>query len=283
VTLLLGHSAKAVIEDAGRIGAVVVESKGAPPSELHGRLIVAADGRHGKLGELARVPAVQSSHGRFLHFAYYEGLELAAGEASMIWFSNPDVAYCFPNEANLTVVAMMPTKDKLAAFRANPEEALISTFDRLPHAPKLRGARRVSDILGMIEMPNHERPPAARGMAFVGDAALTSDPIFGVGCGWALQSAQWLADAVGPALQANGPLEPALQAYATEHRARLKADEMIAGGFQRVGGRIMQPKQFFNPATLLRILWVNLTGKPLRALGPRLHAATARHGARSAA
>ena len=43
-------------------------------------------------------------------------------------------------------------------------------------------------------MPNKMRPAARPGLAFVGDAALATDPLFGVGCGWAFQSAEWLVD-----------------------------------------------------------------------------------------
>ena len=38
------------------------------------------------------------------------------------------------------------------------------------------------------------RNPVAPGLALVGDAALATDPLFGVGCGWAFQTAEWLAD-----------------------------------------------------------------------------------------
>jgi flavin-dependent dehydrogenase len=298
VTLLLGSSAKAVIEEDGRIAGVIAERKDEPPRELRARLVIGADGRQGRLGDLAGVPSVSSAHGRFLYFAYYEGLELASGDASMIWFGNPDAAYCFPNDANLTVVAVMPTKDKLPAFRADLEAAFVSTIEALPHGPKLRGARRVSEIMGMIEMPNHVRPAAARGMAFIGDAALTSDPIYGVGCGWALQSAQWLADAVGPALLAGGDLPAALDGYAARHAAELKShhaliadqssgrrfnliervlfrgvarDRTLARGFQRMAARVIQPREFLTPRTMLRLLWVNLSNQPPLALAPRSH------------
>jgi 2-polyprenyl-6-methoxyphenol hydroxylase-like FAD-dependent oxidoreductase len=51
------------------------------------------------------------------------------------------------------------------------------------------------------------------GLALVGDAALTSDPAQGVGCGWAFQSAERLADAVAPALLDGGNLPAALRRY----------------------------------------------------------------------
>lgn len=310
VNLMLGHRVTAVLREGDRVSGVRVESTGAPTRALRARLVVAADGRHGKLGELAGVPAIASEHERFLYYAYYENLELASGDASMIWFGDPDAAYCFPNDGNTTVVAVMPTKQHLPAFRADMEGAFLSYFERLPHAPKLRAARRVSDFLGMIEMPNHTRPPAAAGMAFIGDAALTSDPIFGIGCGWALQSAEWLADAAGPALCRHEALQPALERYAAEHTARLMAhhkliagqssgrrfnllerllfraaarDEKIAAGFQGVASRRVHPAAFLTPVTLLRMLWVNLTNKPLLARGPRRHGATSRGTARSAA
>jgi len=55
-------------------------------------------------------------------------------------------------------------------------------------------------------MTNVAHTPSAPGMALVGDAALAIDPLWGVGCGWALQSAEWLADSVAPALvQARRP------------------------------------------------------------------------------
>lgn len=298
VTLLLGHSATQVIEEAGTIAGVIEQGKDGPERKLRARLVVAADGRHGKLGELAGVPAQTSAHGRFFYYAYYEDVALPSGTASMVWFGEPDIAYCFPNDDGKTIVAVMPGKAKLPVFRQDVEAALLAMFDALPHAPQLRKARRVSDFLGMLEMPNHMRPAAARGMAFVGDAALTSDPIFGIGCGWALQSAEWLADCVGPALSAHADLDAALSAYREQHADRLHAhhamissistgrpfnlferllfssvarDETMARAFQMVTSRFLKPTQALGPALLLRMLWVNLTKKPLRAQGPQLH------------
>ena len=263
--------------------------------DVRAKLVVAADGRQGKLGELARVPAVQSPHGRLFYFAYSEDLVLASGDSSVVWFGDPDTAYCFRNDARRTVVAVMPTKDKLPAFRANVEEAFVALVEALPHAPRLRDAKRVSDILGMIEMPNHLRPSTARGMAFIGDAALTSDPMFGIGCGWALQSAEWLAEAVGPALKSGAALDHALAQFAARHHASLSEhhemiadlatgrrfnaieramfralgrDDTLARRFHRLSSRFDQPSEFLTITNLLRIFWVNLTKPPL-AQGPR--------------
>jgi len=55
-----------------------------------------------------------------------------------------------------------------------------------------------------------------------GDAWLATDPLFGVGCGWAFQSAEWLADSVGPALRGAEPLERGLKRYRRRHRRGLR-------------------------------------------------------------
>jgi choline dehydrogenase-like flavoprotein len=59
-------------------------------------------------------------------------------------------------------------------------------------APNLDSARPIAKWFGKLEMSSTIRPAAARGMVFVGDAVQASDPLFGVGCGWAFESADWL-------------------------------------------------------------------------------------------
>ena len=53
---------------------------------------------------------------------------------------------------------------------------------------------------GKLDMTNVTHARTAPGLALVGDAAMAIDPLWGVGCGWALQSAEWLADGVSAAL-----------------------------------------------------------------------------------
>ena len=52
--------------------------------------------------------------------------------------------------------------------------------------------------MGKLDMTNRLRRPVAPGLALVGDAALAIDPLWGVGCGFAFQSGEWLADSVTP-------------------------------------------------------------------------------------
>jgi flavin-dependent dehydrogenase len=81
----------------------------------------------------------------------------------------------------------------------------------------------VGPVLGKIEMPNVHRGPTVPGMALVGDAALATDPLWGVGCGWAFQSAEWLADSVVPALQGDEPIEAGLRSYSKRFAKGLRS------------------------------------------------------------
>ena len=83
-------------------------------------------------------------------------------------------------------------------------------LEGLPDAPDLSDAARESKLLCKLEMPNVSRPAARPGLAFVGDAALASDPLWGVGCGWAFQSADWLVQETAEALTGGGDLDKAL-------------------------------------------------------------------------
>ncbi len=65
------------------------------------------------------------------------------------------------------------------------------------------------------------RPAARPGIAFVGDAALATDPTMGVGCGWAFQSAEWLVDETAAALRGDEELDAALDRYRRVFRRRL--------------------------------------------------------------
>jgi flavin-dependent dehydrogenase len=117
----------------------------------------------------------------------------------------------------------MPTKARLPEFKADPGAALVEYFEAVPDAPSLRSAR-LDDrgVLGKIDMTNRMRTPTAPGLALIGDAALATDPLFGVGCGWAFQSAEWLADSVAPALRGEEALATGLRRYRRRHSRHLR-------------------------------------------------------------
>jgi menaquinone-9 beta-reductase len=82
-------------------------------------------------------------------------------------------------------------------------------------------------------MENRLRRPVAPGLALIGDAALAIDPLWGVGCGFAFQTAEWLADAVAPALGGAEPLEAGLERYRKRHARGLRGHTLLMVDYAR--------------------------------------------------
>ena len=199
VTMMRGVSVSALLRSGERI--VGVETRGERSGPLRARLVVAADGRESAMARLAGAPLKRSPNGRFGCFAHYRGLDLARPSTSLMWLHEPLVAYLFPNDDGVSVAGCMPPKARLEEFRDDPGTALEALYATLPGAPRLDPARRQGRALLVKDYPNQWREPVHQGMALIGDAAMSIDPLWGVGCGWALQSAEWLVDASAEVLR----------------------------------------------------------------------------------
>jgi flavin-dependent dehydrogenase len=219
VELRAGLEVTGVLREGGRVEGVV--ASGADGTEtVRARLTIAADGRDSAVARLAGVPARVRPHNRFAYFAYWRGVDTPQDEARL-WFLDPDSGAVFPNEEDMTLIAAVVHKRRLPEFKEDPQGAYERFARELPDGPRLDDAERASKVLGKLDVPNKIRPVARPGLAFVGDAALATDPLFGVGCGWALQSAEWLADEVAPSLVAGGDLDAGLRRYSRTFLRRL--------------------------------------------------------------
>ena len=140
--------------------------------------------------------------------------------------------------------------------------------------------------MGKIEMPNRMRGPVAPGLALVGDAALAIDPLCGVGCGWALQSAEWLADSVAPALRGGEPLDAGLDRYRRRHRRGLRGHTFQINDYAS-GRRFSAPERAMfaaaarDPKVAARFDDLGTRsakpGRTIAAMLPRAIAVNARH------
>jgi 2-polyprenyl-6-methoxyphenol hydroxylase-like FAD-dependent oxidoreductase len=222
VELCLGLSAERLLREDGAFRGVVACDREGAERALRGKLVIGADGRDSQVAELAKVKIKTRPHNRFVYGAYYQDAVLTDAPDASLWFLDPDVAAAFPTDDGFTFIAAMPTKTRLPEFRRDPEAALVSFISALPKAPKIGAGQRVGPMLGKLEMPNRSRGPVAPGLALIGDAALAIDPLFGVGCGWAFQSAEWLTEALAPALVEGASLERGLARYRRRHRRELR-------------------------------------------------------------
>ncbi|MEV5198505.1 NAD(P)/FAD-dependent oxidoreductase [Streptomyces sp. NPDC053720] len=227
VDLLLGHRVTGLVREAGRtVGVRASTPQG--EREIRARLVVGADGKDSAVAKFAEVPTKSYENGRFGYLAHFRELPLPGG-IGQAWFLEPDMAYAFPNDDGVTVLAVLPDKKRLPAFKEDLEGSFLQFVRALPEAPPIDSAERVSKFIGTVDYPLHTRRPTAPCVALIGDAALTSDPLWGVGCGWALQTAQWLTEAVAPAASGlREDLDASLTAYARTHRRRLTGHQQLA-------------------------------------------------------
>jgi 2-polyprenyl-6-methoxyphenol hydroxylase-like FAD-dependent oxidoreductase len=220
VELVLGHTVTELIGDNGQPAGVRTTDRDGRVRAFDARLVVAADGRGSTIARLAGVPGRVRRHGRFFYFAYWEGLRPATTDVHA-WMTDPEGVARFPNEDGLDLLVASVHRSRLPDYRADAEGEYARQIAGLPDAPDLSDATRVSRLIGKLDMPNVMRPAARPGLAFVGDAALASDPLWGVGCGWALQMSEWLVDETADALLNLGDLDAALERYRRALRRRL--------------------------------------------------------------
>ena len=185
-------------------------------------------------------------HGRFGYFAYYRNLPLPTGDVSLMWLLDPDVAYAFAQDDGITLLATFQTKDRESWFKRDLEANFEAYFRGLPNCPDLATGERISKILGKLDMPNTVRRAGRPGLAFVGDAAMSADPVWGIGCGWAFQSGEWLADALAPSFgngssPSDADLDAAIARYRKRHRSRLLGHFLMTSDYAT--GRRFNPME----------------------------------------
>lgn len=223
VDFLPGYSVTSVLTEAGRVvGAGASTPQG--PTEIRARLVVGADGRSSEVAKLAGVGArVVRNHNRAGYYAYFRNIELPFQNDAAIWMLEPDIAYAIPHDDGLTILAIMFTKERVAAFKSDVRGNYLAYLQAVPGFPKFDPADQVGKLVGLVDHPNlwRRRPPP--GLAFIGDAAVSADPLFGIGCGWAMQEGEWLADTVAPALASSDSreIDRAVGRYCSTLRSKL--------------------------------------------------------------
>jgi 2-polyprenyl-6-methoxyphenol hydroxylase-like FAD-dependent oxidoreductase len=231
IELILGYTVDRVIERDGAVAGVEAVSPDGGRRRITARLTVGADGRHSSVARLAAVPTRTKDIGRFAFGGYFDGPPVATAPDITMWMLDPQWAAVLPTDGGLMTYACMPTVDRLPEFRRDPETALSNYFADLPNAPPIRESRLVEPLIGALKIPTVHRDVSAPGLAFAGDAAMASDPLWGVGCGWALQSGEWLVDSVSPALRGEEELSRGLKRYRREHRRRLRLHSLLIDSY----------------------------------------------------
>lgn len=250
VEVLLGQNVTEVRRAGGKVSGVVSRDRDGVETAFEAPLTIGADGRDSSVVKLAGVKEKTHPHGRFAYGGYFEGEAPPHAPDASVWMLDPDWAAAFPTDDGLVFYAVMPTMDRLPEFKADPIAAMCDYFDRAPEAPSLRAATVTEDgVVGKVDMTNRVRTQTMPGLALVGDAALATDPLFGIGCGWAFQTSEWLADAVAPALRGEADLEAGLRRYRRKHAWRLNGHAYMIHDYS-TGRKMQMPERvIFSGAT----------------------------------
>jgi 2-polyprenyl-6-methoxyphenol hydroxylase-like FAD-dependent oxidoreductase len=289
------HVLRNVEMRGGRPVGVTLERPDGEMIDLAFSLLVGADGRHSPTAKAAGVRETVKRHDRFAYYAHYRDTPMRSGSTCQTWFMDPDWAGAFATDDGVVIAGVMLPKSKLADWKQDLWGNLERRFASLADAPDLTAGRRASPMMGMFDMPCISRPAARPGLALVGDAALAADPLWGVGCGFAFEAAEWLADSVAAPLAGDGDLDAGLRAYAKRHKAKLGGhaflmadyasgrrfnaietlmysgaarDPACAATLLAFGTRNIGPGEFLSPPSLARSAAANLAHRPGRGRAP---------------
>jgi flavin-dependent dehydrogenase len=284
VEFMPGLAARELSKENGRFSGVLVEDRQGKSHEIRARMVVGADGRNSRVAAASGVPARVKPNNRFCYYAYFVNLTFPS---QMIWFREPHWVYAFPNDDDVTVLCSYIHKSLLPEFKRDFKSAFRGLYDGLPGGPQFEGVEQITETRGMLEIPNISRQPGHPGLAFVGDAALAVDPMWGTGISFAVRSAEWLVDCTSSALRAGDieQIDKGLREYTRVHGRNLgghafqiadystgrglnpietqffKAavvDQVTARHFAEFEGRNISLREFLSPGAIARAVWVNL-------------------------
>lgn len=190
ITLFSGGRLSQISAHNKRVEGVEIETAQGSKT-LSCSLLIGADGRQSETVGLAKGQTYQDKNHRVALFAYYE--KASAHETSQVWALQRGDEYLgyFPNNTRALVSWYISEEayqeikhDKVRAFTAL-EERLADKGIKLGKQLELPAvAKQTAPVRATTSLQS---------LALVGDAKLAADPLTGVGCSWAMGSAELLA------------------------------------------------------------------------------------------
>ena len=223
VERLLGHRALG-LERRGGLQELELEDADGRRRTLRARLVVAADGRNSTMARILANDAASSDNHRAAFFAYFTRIAPTPANRSLFMLYRDEMGFLYPLCEGRTLLSVYVKKERALEWRAAGDKAsLLGSFLReFPCMPDIAQAEPVSAVYGYADYPNWSRAPVHQGVAFVGDAALSLDPMSGVGCAFAAVGADALVECTHRGLLDDGELDGPLEAYGRAHKERLE-------------------------------------------------------------
>lgn len=182
------------------------------------RFVVAADGRNSRLAKLLNAETKNLPNDRSAFFCYCTGIQAPEKNRSIFVLRNSEMSFLYPLINGRTLLSVYITLKRAEEWRASHALWLNLLAQFKAHLPEIdfSHAKPETSVFGYKRYENQIRPPVVQGVALVGDASISVDPMSGVGCSFGLKSAQLLADAIiaNPTSQ-----NTALEVYKANHDA----------------------------------------------------------------
>ena len=196
------------------------------PVTVNCRLLIAADGRESRLAKLLSAPQKLFINERMAFFCYAKGIAVPTQQRSLFSLRDQEMSFLYPLIHERTLLSVYIQKDRADswALAENEFSALVALFQQ--HMPQLDFSQATPDspMLGYKKYDNQIRPAVNQGVPFIGDASVSIDPMSGVGCGFALQAADFLARSIiAQGINSASDRNQALAQFASEHGAFFSA------------------------------------------------------------
>jgi flavin-dependent dehydrogenase len=192
------------------------------------------------------------------------------------------VIFSFQASEGLFAVFVGCPTDELHSIRSDIEGHFMSNLDLVPDfSERIRAGRREERFYGASDLPNFYRKPYGQGWALVGDAGCHKDPYMALGISDAFRDVDLLAAAIVDGLGGRRPLEDALAGYERQRneasigefqqnlsaarfepvpanvfriREAVSSDPAQATRLSMARGGMIEPREFFNPENLQRLI-----------------------------
>jgi flavin-dependent dehydrogenase len=216
VVLAMGSGLRALQKTPDGFSAEIVSAND-ETTRLSCRFVVAADGRASALGSLLEAPIQSHPNDRAAYFCYCKGIAAPRDNKSIFALHGNEMAFLYPQIEGRTLLSIYVKQETLAQIGQDGDPFAFILQQMKTHLPDVdfTGATLDGRVYGYKKYDNQLRPPVTAQVAFVGDAAISIDPMSGVGCSFALKSARLLADAV---LAHTASPADAMAAYAASHQ-----------------------------------------------------------------
>jgi flavin-dependent dehydrogenase len=194
----MGTKVTGLLREGGRVTGVRTSD-----GELHGRLVVGADGRNSTVARLAGARKYNlNPNERAVYWAYFENAD--AGTVPTFVFHRWDdrLVLGIPCDSGLYSVQVLPDASEIDGFRRDVEDRFMDhAMSCEPVAKAIGGARQAGKFFRMERWTGFFREASGPGWVLAGDAGHFKDPAGGRGIGDALLQADKLAPAIASALE----------------------------------------------------------------------------------